>query len=63
MSNQKELAADTNNGVYVCENPEDAEILIGMAFFDALADDFKGTIYGKVSDETAAIIEREYGIR
>lgn len=64
MSNQNrnELAADLNNGTYVCENPSDAEILFDMDFYERLGDDWKGTIYGNVSDEIAEMIENEYGI-
>ncbi len=70
MSNQNrnELAADTINGVYVCENGaarnegESGEILYDMDFYNALADDFEGTIYGNVSDEIAQMIIDKYGI-
>lgn len=66
--NRNELAADTINGVYVCENAtarnegESGEILYDMDFYNALAGDFDGTIYGNVSDEIAEKIAAEYGI-
>lgn len=67
-SNRKELAADTIAGVYVCENSEadssegPVEILYDMDFYEALDSDFKGTIFGNVSDDIAQKINEEYGI-
>lgn len=62
MRNQ--LAANTIDGVYVCENPSDSsKILFDDDFYDALRycrDE--ETIYGNVSDEWAEKIQNEYGI-
>jgi hypothetical protein len=66
MANEKanQLAADTINGVYVCENPTDQEILDSEMFYKCLADLPEGeTIYGLVTDEMAEKIASEYGIR
>ena len=67
---RNELAADTINGVYVCENAaarnegESGEVLTDMDFYDALATLPEGSrIFGNVSDEIAEKIEAEYGIR
>lgn len=59
---RNELAADTVDGVYVGENPADEEILQDEDFYNALATQGDGTIYGNVSDTWAKKIEREYGI-
>jgi len=68
--NRNELAANTIDGVYVCENAasrnecESGEVLQDMDFYDALSDCPDGvTLYGNVSDELAQRIEEEYGIR
>jgi UPF0288 family protein (methanogenesis marker protein 3) len=66
---KNELAADTVNGVYICENAaaknqgESGVVLEDMDFYSALSEDFEGTIYGSVSDEIAEMIEKEYGIK
>jgi len=58
-----QLAADTVNGVYVCENPSE-EVLGDKEFYEALDDLRDGEIiYGLISDEMAEVIENEYGIR
>ena len=66
---RNELATDAQYGVYVCENPsqhaqrqDGTEVLVDMAFYEALAT-ASGTIYGNVCDSVAALIEDEYGIR
>ena len=65
---RNELAADSQYGVYVCENPtihaqrqDGIEILTDMAFYEALAT-ADAPIYGNVCDSVAALIEDEYGI-
>lgn len=63
-SGRNELAADTVNGVYVCENAaSNGTVLVDMDFYESLSEDFEGTIYGNVSDEIAQKIIEEYGIR
>ena len=58
------LAANAIDGVYVSEIPFGSEIYFDMDFFDALAECYGAElIFGDVSDEIAAKIETEYGIR
>jgi hypothetical protein len=59
---RNELAADTVNGCYVCENGTE-QVLMDEEFFDALASLGDGTIYGNVSDTLAKKIQDVYGIR
>jgi hypothetical protein len=56
------LAADTVNGVYVCESPPDEDVLQDEDFYNALATQGDGTIYGDVSDTWAQKIAADYGI-
>jgi len=66
---KNELAANTIDGVWVCENAaarnegESGIVLENWDFYEALATDFQGNIFGLVSDEIAELIDREYGIR
>lgn len=60
-----ELAADTINGVYICEvtETERGEVLYDWDFHAALGTDFEGTIYGIVTQpDVLAWIESDYGI-
>jgi len=72
MQKLNQLAADTTNGVYVCENSkntpymEDApkEVLDGEFFYNCLPDlKDDEIIYGLVSDEIVDKIKSEYGIK
>ena len=70
MSMQSQIAANTIDGVYVCENPSiqdqrrGAVVLEDMDFYESLATLADGvTIYGNVSDSVVEKIESDYGIR
>lgn len=67
MKNRNQLAANTVDGTYVCENPsasKGVDVLVDEDFYAALSTVKDGeTIYGNVSDEWAQRIEAEYGIR
>lgn len=67
--NRHELAADTQHGVYVCENAAARNdgnagiVLYDEDFVEALGHVKDGeTIYGNVSDDIAEQIINEYGI-
>ena len=62
MENRNELAADTINGVYVCENGN-RPVMYDWDFYEALGEGFDGVIYGNVTDEIAEKINQEYGIK
>lgn len=61
---RNQLAANTIDGVYVCENPSDSSrILFDRDFYEEIFRCRDGvTIYGNVSDEWADKIANEYGI-
>lgn len=65
---RNELAANSIDGVYVCENSaakqHGKDVLVDMDFYDALKSVKDGeTVFGDVSDEIAELIEKDYGIR
>ena len=64
ITGTNQLAADTNNGVYVSEaNCEPSEILGDDLFYACLKDlGDDEIIYGLISDEMAEKIRNEYGI-
>ena len=59
---RNELAANTIDGVYVCESGNNV-VLYDEDFLESLATVKDGeVVYGNVSDELLARIESEYGI-
>lgn len=60
---KSELAADTTNGVYVCEISSEDDVLPDEMFYEKLATLKDGeVIHGLISDEMVSKIEAEYGI-
>jgi len=58
------LAANSIEGVFVCENPSSEEYIYkDEAFYNALKDCGEETIYGLVSNEIYEKIDSEYGIQ